>query len=145
MTGDGSDNPPSGFTLLENRSEGEHYTGPYYQRETGSTFSLGFRVARRHLNRMENCHGGILATFADIQGTAICRQFGLPSGTPTISLSLDFVAPVRLGAWVEATPELVKLTGRLIFFQAMITADDTVALRVSGIYRRNTRDEPQQS
>jgi len=132
-----TDDPPCGFVPLTHRSEGEQYTGPYYLRVQGPSFSLGFRVAQRHLNRMGVCHGGMLATFADIQGTAICRRLGLAHGTPTISLSLDYVAPVKLGAWVESTPELVKLTGKLIFFRALVEADGAVALRVSGIYRRN--------
>ena len=133
----GADNPPSGYVPLEGRCEGEHYTGPYFICAQGSSVKLGFRVAQRHLNRMGVCHGGMLATFADIQGTAICHRLGLANGTPTISLSLDYVAPVKLGDWVESAPELVKLTGRMIFFRALVTANGAVALRVNGIYRRN--------
>ncbi|WP_417722488.1 PaaI family thioesterase [Salipiger sp.] len=130
------DAPPEGFTQLTGRTAIESHIGPFYERrlEDGA-WQLGFRVTTAKLNGMGNCHGGVLATFADIQGAALKKTIGLRVKSPTVSLSLDYVAPAPEGAWVQSTPEVVRETGRLLFFQALVTADGTPCLRASGIYK----------
>jgi acyl-coenzyme A thioesterase PaaI-like protein len=54
---------------------------------------------------------------------------------PTISLQMDFLAPARLGAWVQARTDVLKTTRNLVFVQGLIHADDELALRVSSIYK----------
>lgn len=130
-----ADNPPDGFVLLPDRAECEMFAGPYYLRGMDGVWSMGFRVHPRHLNRMGVCHGGMMATFADALGTAIKRGTGLRVETPTITLTVDYVAPVRAGAWVEATPHLVAQTRSLLTFDSMITADGKSAARMNAIYR----------
>ena len=50
-------------------------------------------------------------------------------------INLDYLAPARLGTWVEAVITLVKITRTLAFTQALITADGDVVARSTGIYR----------
>ena len=98
---------------------------------------LGFRVAERHLNPVGVCNGGAMATFADMQIVALEMGAGTGSGhQPTITLSVDYLAPAPLGSWVEAAVTLVKTTRTLIFSQAMITADRVSVARSNAIYRR---------
>ena len=54
---------------------------------------------------------------------------------PTISLQMDFLAPARVGAWVQAQTDVLRTTRNLIFVQGLITADEELALRVSSIYK----------
>ncbi|MFP1644660.1 PaaI family thioesterase [Pontitalea aquivivens] len=131
------DAPPGGFEPVVNRTEGENFAGPYYLRQSGSDVSMGFRVHPRHLNRTGVCHGGFIATFADLQGYAIKRGVGIAGISPTINLSVDFVRPVPNGSWVESTPQVVQRTNKMLFFQTLITADGLVAARASGIFKLN--------
>jgi len=92
-------------------------------------------VTPSKLNTMGACHGGVLAMFADIQGSVVKRRLNIEADGPTINLGIDFVAPVRAGACVWWQPELVRHTGGLLFFQSMIHADDEVCVRVNRAYR----------
>jgi acyl-coenzyme A thioesterase PaaI-like protein len=55
--------------------------------------------------------------------------------TPTISLSVDYIAPAPLGAWVEANVILIKETKSLIFTQALITTNGEPVARANVTYR----------
>lgn len=116
--------------------------GPVYRHV--SETKLGFRVELRHMNPVDACHGGAMATFADMQIAVLKPGLGTQGGhLPTVSLSVDYLAPARLGAWVVADVMLVKTTRTLVFTQAMITVDGAVVARSSGIYR-NFAGKPEQ-
>jgi acyl-coenzyme A thioesterase PaaI-like protein len=101
------------------------------------TTALGFRITAFHVNDTGNCHGGAMATFADMQIAAIVRSglIATERHTPTINLSIDYIAPAPLGAWVEANVILIKETKSLIFSQALITADGQSVARTNATYR----------
>lgn len=103
---------------------------------------LGFRVAARHANAIGTLHGGAMATFADTQLMAIRpgAEEGRPH-SPTISLSVDFIAPAKIGDWVETHVTLVRLTRTMAFTQALMTVDGTPVARSTAIYRNH---EPQE-
>lgn len=132
---------PSGFEPIALGIGYSDAFGPVYvDRAAGR---LGFHVAERHLNPVSALHGGAMATFADMQIAAFEPGAGTAgSHTPTISMHVDYVAPARLGAWVEATVTLVKKTATLIFTQAVITADGAPCARSHAIYRNRRRNEP---
>ncbi|SEP87259.1 uncharacterized domain 1-containing protein [Solimonas aquatica] len=97
---------------------------------------MGFFVAPRHLNPVSVCHGGAISTFADMQILAITGDADLLTRhTPTISLSVDYLAPAALGSWVEAQVTLLKSTRHMIFTQALIFADAQLVARSQAIYR----------
>jgi uncharacterized protein (TIGR00369 family) len=108
--------------------------GPVYLRREDQR--LGFRVAARHLNPMDVCHGGAMATFADLQIAVVKAGLGTRAGhLPTIHLDVDYLATAPQGSWVEMTVTLVKTTRNLVFTQALISADGNFVARASGIYR----------
>ncbi|WP_165816110.1 PaaI family thioesterase [Kumtagia ephedrae] len=136
----GTDRPPAGFRPLLGRAEVEMVAGPFYERRTaGGQWQLGFRVTPRKLNRMGVCHGGVLAVFADIQGSALKKSLDLVAESPTVTLGIDYAAPAHAGAWVQSRPELVRQTATLLFFHALFYADDTLCARASGIYYLSSR------
>ena len=136
MMSPSQDRSPQGFTPLRGRADIESFAGPFYERQMeDGVWRLGFRVTRAKLNKMGVCHGGVLAMFADIQGNAVKRRLNITGDTPTVSLGMDFVAPAPEGAWVWSQPEPLRQTGSLIFFQAIVHADDDICMRVNGIYR----------
>lgn len=111
--------------------------GPLFARYEGEALRLAFRVEERHCNPMGNCHGGWLASFADMQLPFGSRaQAGLALNfLPTISLSIDYLAPAKLGAWVEGRTEVLKRTKNLVFAQMTATADGDICLRANGTFK----------
>ncbi|MBV1798861.1 PaaI family thioesterase [Siccirubricoccus sp. G192] len=110
--------------------------GPLWTRpgEDGSRF--GLLVQEQHCNGMDMCHGGMLATLADVVlGIGGLERAGLSGFFTTISLNNDFLAPVPLGAWVEARVELLKLTRTMMFVQGVFTVAGKPVLRSSGVFR----------
>lgn len=131
--------PPDGFKQVNIETGFIATFGPLYVNRTDG--KLGFFVERRHLNPFEVCHGGAVATLADMQIIAARKGSGTKLGrTPTINVSVDYLAPAPLGAWVEAVVTLVKATRTLIFTQALITANGELVARSSGIYRNFSDD-----
>lgn len=143
---------PEGFTPLAVGGDFTAINGPLYIRSVaqpdGSKLRhLGFRVEQRHCNPMGNCHGGMLATFADMllpmlahrQAVELRGQF-----LPTVSLQLDYLAPSPLGAWVQGEAQVLRVTRNLAFLQGLVTADDVPALRVSGIFKIGKPFTPRQ-
>ncbi len=135
--------PPAGFTALPLLCPVDETMGPWYLRENDDgSRTVGFRVAERHLNVNGVCHGGVTATFADILARVFNETYsGTPGNAPlvgkmaTITLDIDYLGPGHLGAWIEATPEVVKRTGKMLFTQALITDGATAIARCKAIYR----------
>jgi uncharacterized protein (TIGR00369 family) len=131
--------PPPGFVELPLLSATEFTAicGPLWIRAEGNKMIGGFRVEPRHCNPAGNCHGGMLATFSDVH-MAMAAQFELELATlilPTISLTLDYLAPTLNGAWVEAVPEIVKVTRGMVFTNEILTVDGQPVARASGIFK----------
>ena len=135
-----SDEVPAGFTPLGIAMGFLEANGPLYLRWADGEVTLGFRVGRRHCNPGNVCHGGMLATFADMLLPIASR---LQSKTemgflPTINLTCDFLAPAPLGAWVEGHAAAVAVTRNLLFAEGAATADRVPCLRANGIFKITT-------
>jgi uncharacterized protein (TIGR00369 family) len=111
--------------------------GPLYGKWDGARLLMGFRVQPHHCNPGQVAHGGMLATFADMLLPIAARmQAKADVGfAPTVNLTLDYIAPARLGAWVEGTAEYLKAGKSLFFAQGLATADGTLCLRASAIFK----------
>jgi uncharacterized domain 1 len=139
-----SDAPPEGFTLFTGRGSAEDVLGPYYWRIQDQHRAMGFRVKNHHLNRNGVCHGGIISAFADAQSAIL--KIGTDIGrfvTPTINLTVDYIAPARKGNWVESAPVFVKSTTRLLFITANIFVDGGIIARMNGIYKITSTIAPE--
>ncbi|MBL6454251.1 PaaI family thioesterase [Belnapia sp. T6] len=139
-----SDTPPGYLRLPDHALPVfNSLVGPFWIRPEGESITFGFRVELRHCNPMELCHGGMLTAFADIVLTGGCNHVArLSKFLTTISLSTDFIAPARIGAWVEARPEVLKVTRGMLFGQCLMTADGTPVLRASGTFRHAGDPDP---
>jgi uncharacterized protein (TIGR00369 family) len=128
---------PEGFRPLNLRFGFLGPNGPLYGNWDGTLMRLGFRVEDRHCNPGKVAHGGMLATFADMQLPMALRfqskqDFGF---MPTVNLTCDYLAPAPLGSWVEGKAELVKASRKLVFAQGVATSDGEPCLRFNGIFK----------
>ncbi len=112
--------------------------GPLYTRLHEGRLQVGFLVEERHCNPMGICHGGMLATLADmvcpITAHVTCEA-AKNRFLPTISLQIDYMASAQLGAWVQAEAQVLRATRSMVFIQGQINVDDAVIARVSGIFK----------
>ena len=154
---------PAGFQPL-NASDGfVDLVGPVYvkwqeprrataRRETedasvllgaGGTASLGFAVEARHCNPAGVCHGGMLMTVMDM-GLAVALKAATKSDKflPTINLTFDFVAPGRLGAWLQSEVSFTHATPRMGFAHGLLVGPDGPVLRANGIMKFPSDRDP---
>lgn len=115
----------------------EDYIGPLYFKPTGSgSYTCAFVAERRHCNGSGNLHGGMLMSFADYALFMIARdELEGTGGSVTISFASEFVAAARQGAFVEATGEVIRRTGSLVFVRGTIFTGETTLLNFSGILK----------
>ncbi|HWI82020.1 PaaI family thioesterase [Ramlibacter sp.] len=128
---------PAGFRPVAIGGPFLAHNGPLYARLAGEGVQLGFRVEARHTNPLNICHGGMLATFADMLLPCVIlyepgheRRF-----LPTISLQVDYLAQAALGAWVQGEGQVLRRTRSMVFAQGVVSADGQAAMRVSGIFK----------
>ena len=130
------DDPPDGYKPLPTGLGFMQLLGPIYCRLQDRQLTLGMRISPRHLNPMRTSHGGLLATFADMQSlVAQCEGSAIGRSTPTVTLSVDYLAPVLLGDWLEGDATLLRATRKLLFTQLLAKVGERPVFRSSGIFK----------
>lgn len=111
--------------------------GPFYERRQGTEVSLGLRIEERHCNSRGICHGGLLATLADLALGYACLAAGKPGGPTsfvTVNLSLDYTGSAKVGDWVQSEVEVQKTGARLAFANGYLVAEGVRIVRASAIF-----------
>jgi acyl-coenzyme A thioesterase 13 len=130
-----SDFVPAGYQPFVLNSPFLRHIGPVFQCHSDNQHSLGLRVASHHCNALGFAHGGLLMTLADV---ALGNISALPGGTPpcvTVSMSCEFAAVAREGDWVEASVEVMKLGGALVFANCYLSVGEQRIARASGVFK----------
>jgi uncharacterized protein (TIGR00369 family) len=113
--------------------------GPFHVSQADGRHILGVRIERRHCNSLGHCHGGMLSSFADMMMPVSMyphpQLAAHPHFLPTVSLQLDFLAPVQLGDWLEGHAEVLKITRSVVFAQGLARVNGKPVLRCSGVYK----------
>jgi uncharacterized protein (TIGR00369 family) len=128
---------PEGFERVWPGGEFIAVNGPLFMRMHEGVFQLGFRVEPRHCNPMGICHGGMMASFCDMLLPMAAHrkaEIGMRF-LPTISLQIDYLATVPLGAWVQGEGQVLRSTRSIVFAQGLVTADGQPAARASGVFK----------
>lgn len=132
--------PPDGFRALPVPPERARGYNPilFHARRIDGQLALGFRVGPEHLNPGGRCHGGVMATFCDMQ-LAFAVMHDAPdlhtTILPTINLALDYLAAVLPGSWVQGVGGTLSVTRNFAVAQCIVTADGTPAVRCSGTFK----------
>jgi uncharacterized protein (TIGR00369 family) len=137
------DNPPEGFRRIDfdrdrpDATFNTHIGTLYIKRGAKGArdeFVMGFRVQAHMCNPAGGLHGGMMMTVADLVGTMGGGTLaGIRKFLPTVNMTFDFVAPARIGDWVEGRPELVRVTRSLLFTNIYLTVGEQKILRASSI------------
>jgi uncharacterized protein (TIGR00369 family) len=126
--------PPAGFVPLTRSSPFLELVGPLFERRGGDALSLGLRIEEKHANKRGICHGGVLATLADVAlGYAMADRTGA-KGFVTAQLALDYAGAARLGDWVESAVEVQRAGSRLAFANCYLLVGERRIVRASAIF-----------
>lgn len=77
-------------------------------------------------------HGGCFLTFADFACFAIAEAY-TQGPSVTVNLSGDFLSAAKPGDLMEATGEVTRAGGRLIYVRGLITANGKPALSFTSV------------
>jgi uncharacterized protein (TIGR00369 family) len=139
------DRPPEGFLRVDfQRARPEptfnSHVGNIYvkkgEKGTRDEFVMGFRVHQNMCNPAGGLHGGMMMTVADLVGSMGGTTLsGIRKFVPTINMTCDFVAPAKVGDWVEGRCEVVRVTRSMLFSNIYLTVGEEKILRASGIFK----------
>ncbi len=117
----------------------ESGTGPFYMRkDEAGRIICRFIAEPRHMNGGGFMHGGCFLTFADFACFSIADEvLGGPS--VTVNLSGDFLASAQAGDMMEATGEVTRAGGRLLYVRGIVTANGKPCLSFTSVITRVTR------
>eukprot|EP01036_Dinobryon_divergens_P015207 gene15207-20579_t len=110
----------------------ETQSGPYYFRvEDDGTTRCAFRAEPRHMNAGHRMHGGCLMTFADIALFQTAYQEMEGKNGVTVQLDSTLIDGAYVGELVEATGEVVRAGGSLIFVRGQISTGERTLMTYS--------------
>jgi uncharacterized protein (TIGR00369 family) len=117
----------------------ELLSGPFYaRRDEAGGMVCAFLAERKHMNGHDNMHGGCLMTFADYALFCIATDH-LEETAVTAQMSCEFIGAAHEGDLVEASGEVIRAGGSLIFLRGMITTAGRPLLSFSAILKKVRR------
>ncbi|MEO0879723.1 MAG: PaaI family thioesterase [Pseudomonadota bacterium] len=125
-----------GWLLQSHLETFSGHAGPYLFRKDPAQSGVGFFAEPHHANLNGVVHGGALLTLADMALWDICRrEIGIFRGA-TVTLNAEFVGPGAVGQFIEASGEMVRAGGRLLFARGLVTSGGETLLSFSGALKR---------
>ncbi|WP_188761759.1 PaaI family thioesterase [Sandarakinorhabdus glacialis] len=137
-----TDGPNAGWTRWRRDPDGRFASllGDFYFRE-GETSGVECKMEtdRRHSNGLGYIHGGFIMSFIDMAMFAfIFRQLENHAAV-TLSCATDFLSAGIVGKPIEATGEILKETGKMLFVRGLVTQDGENVASFTGTMRKIAR------
>jgi acyl-coenzyme A thioesterase 13 len=138
---------PEGFRRLERLSPFNALVGPLYERRDGEAVSIGLQIEDKHTNSRGVCHGGVLATLADLAlGYAMLARSGEIGGQRqgsfvTAHLAVDYAGAAKAGDWIHSRVDIQRVGTRLAFANCYLIVDEKPIVRASAIFARDGKSE----
>jgi len=127
---------PAGFKPLPAASPFNELVGPLYEKRGEGVVALGLRVENKHANSRGSCHGGVLATLADLAlgYGMIAKRGGARGGFVTAHLAVDYAGAASVGDWIHSEVEVQRVGSRLAFANGYLCVGAKRIVRMSGIF-----------
>jgi len=111
------------------------FVGPVWLRDEDDAPRFGLLVEDQHLNVNKVLHGGMTGFFADVaMGQTIIAKLG-GQAAATIQLGVHFVAAARLGEFIEAEVELIRVTGTVAFVRGVLSVQGKILATADGVWK----------
>ncbi len=126
--------PPEGFYPIEHSNPFGAHIGPIFERDAGDHAVRGFYIAEKHSNSAGIAHGGVLMTFADVVlARAVMRE--IKTMAVTVRMTCDFIAPAKMGAWVQGRGLVTRATKSLVFVTGELSVEVKPILSAQGMLK----------
>lgn len=133
---------PEGYRRIEQLSPFNALVGPLYERRDREKVSIGLLIEHKHTNSRGICHGGVLATLADLAlGYAMLAKSGDKGSFVTAHLDVDYAGAARPGDWVESSVEIQRVGSRMAFANCYLLSGGQPIVRASAIFARSGKPE----
>lgn len=128
---------PEGFEVFPQDKTFNDALAPLYFKVSREGSVWGLQVEKQHCNPIGICHGAVFMTLMDIALSAsVCHSVEKYMGMPTISMSMDFLAPGQLHDWIWADVETLKITNTMGFAQGVVrNQHNDILMRANGSFK----------
>lgn len=109
--------------------------GPVWRREGPDGVTFGLVVTDKHGNRSGYAHGGVVTTLFDTALGLTSWEAQGKHKQATVSLNVQFLAPVKLGDFITVECRVVKVTRTLVFMQGTLLAGENVCATAQGTWK----------
>jgi uncharacterized protein (TIGR00369 family) len=126
------------FKRIPHLSPFNDLVGPLYERRRqDEELCIGLQIEKKHSNSRGICHGGVLATLADLSlGYAMHEKTEGKTAYVTAQLSIDYAGAARIGDWIESRVEIQRVGARLAFANCYLIVEERRIVRASAIFAR---------
>jgi len=126
---------PEGFKPIPRLSPFNALVGPLYEKRAGDEVVIGLRIEEKHTNSRGICHGGVLATLADLSlGYAMLAKSGGNNAFVTAHLAIDYAGGAKIGDWIESAVDIQRQGARLAFANCYLVSKGKRIVRASAIF-----------
>lgn len=142
---------PEGFVRVQRPTPNpfNELVGPFYIRRKGDAVSLGVRLEERHCNSRGTCHGGMLATLADIALGYACELAGEAAGHGTsfvtTDLTVEYLAPAHAGDWIESAVQVLNPGSRIANADGVLLVEGRPVVRARATFKMSRALAQQQA
>lgn len=116
------------------------HLGGLWQRIAEERLEIGFIAQDFHLNPRGVVHGGMLMTVMDRAFGMASRFYSESDPMATISLTHQFMTPLRPGAFAMVQPRLMRSTPRMAFLEGTMMSEGEPIVQAQGVWRMTRRD-----
>lgn len=108
----------------------------YMREEADQSVRIRIETERRHSNVLGYLHGGFIMSFIDVAMFGIIHRQLAQSPAVTLSCATDFLSAGRVGPPLEATGELLKETGKMLFVRGLVRQEGVNVASFTGTLRK---------
>lgn len=133
---------PAGFSERPTRGAFARLIGPYFERPGADPVLRGFQVEERHTNALGIAHGGMVMSFLDSVLAGAVGQVAKGSFV-TLRMTTDFLAPARLGDWVEGQAVVTRSTRSVCYVRGEARVGGRRVASADAVFRLLQRQHPE--
>ena len=132
---------PAGFVNVDWTRGFGRQVGPLFRKDEDGRRVMGLYVEDHHTNGMQNAHGGLLMTLADMAwGNVVSMERSV--FWVTVRLTCDFLASASSGEWLEAGGELVSDDDGLYIVRGRVWSAQKTLVSGTGVFKSIRPREP---
>lgn len=140
-----TEGPNAGWTRWRRDPDGRFASmlGDFYFRQAeDKSVHCKMETDRKHSNGLGYIHGGFIMSFIDMAMFAFIYRQLENHAAVTLSCATDFLSAGIVGKPIEASGEILKETGKMLFVRGLVTQDGVNVASFTGTMRKIPRPPP---